>query len=220
MDTVCQDNFIRNHLISRSSRADRIAVNIDLRRGIVQSGGIIHTGAGGIFSNCCREHCIVGGDGVSVKCGNIGCTGVNFQISDIRHIAVAYDRAIVKRDIVNKECDFLIEFTIRVDNKFNSRRIHVVSTTLDNIMHIACKIGCRNVRIHVSPTALGNTCLIHAVIRNFLVVHHDLAVYSGPCRSTVRALRPENTGTDINGIFRYVHPHTEAATGISICDIS
>ena len=228
MDAVCQDNFTGNHLAAGSVRADRIAVNIDLCCGVVQAGIVLHTGSGSVFSDFCREHCVVCGDGVSVKCGNISRTGVNFAIADDRHIAVAYDSAVVERYIINEERDIFIEFVIGMYNKLNSSGIQIVSAGLSDVMHIACEIGGRNISIYIYPSALGDTSICHTIISDFLVFdpvtrlgsHHDLAVLSCPSLSAVRTVCPKDTGADKNGILGDIHPHTETTAGISVCYVA
>ena len=218
--TIGQNNFIWNHITGWCGRTDRITINIYLRCSIIQSGRVINTGAGCIISDCCRKCCIVRSDCISIKCSNINRSRVYFHIADNWHIAIAYNRTVVKSNIINKERDFLIEFTVWMNNKFNKRRIQIICPVLSAVMHITGKIGRCNVCINIGPAALRNTGICHSVICYFFVSHHDFAVCSFPGSSTVCTCRPQNTGTYIDSIFRNIHPHTDTAAGVSVCYIS
>ena len=107
-----------------------------------------------------------------------------------------------------------------MNNKLKECGIHVILTALSNVMHISGKIGSRYVCINICPSAFGNTSFRHTIVCNFFVPHHYLTVHSLPRGSAIRTLRPKNTGANENGIFRNIHPHTEATAGIAVRYIS
>ena len=218
--SVCQNHFLGNHQISGSLGRNRITIDIDLSCRIVQSRCVIDAGAGCVISNRCREHCVIGRNRVSIENGNINRTEINLQIVDNGHITVTDNRAVIKGNIINKEGHFLIEFIIRVNDKFNERWVHITSRSASRIrriwIHKCNKILGRNINVNVSPAALRDASLCHSVIRHFLIVHHDLTVLSAPCLAAVLTIGPKDTGTDIYGILRDIHPHTNTASSISV----
>ena len=216
--TIGKNYFNRSHLISGRICGNWITIHINLSRGVIKTCEVVDTGAGGIFLDGCGKHCIIGSDRIAVDCGNIGCAGIHLQIINYRHITVTNNRTVIKGNIINKEGNFLIEFVVRMNDKLNERGVHIfiAFARLNYVVHITGEISRGNIHINISPSAFRDTSIRHSVVCNFPVVHHYLAMLSLPCGSAIRTAGPKNTGTDIYGVFRYIHPHTDTASGISV----